>query len=182
MMEPIEKPLTGEFPTFFESYIHALADEADPLVSLSDDLGFWKGRLGSLSADEASFRPSPGKWNLIEMTRHLADTELIFTYRLLCALRGEQQNLPGFDQNDYQISASTLAESLNESISDWAAVRLVFESLAKKARAETGHKSVRVNGHSTTARALVWIVAGHSRHHRKTAESLYLNHPDFPKR
>lgn len=170
----IERPLPTEYPPFFETYIRALSNVDDPLRALSEDFRIWMAQTKALSSERASRRPAEGKWNLIETTRHLADTELVFSYRLLCALRGETQNLPSFDQDEFQKSASAVPESMVEALGSWEAVRGVFETLARSAFGERGLRRVRVHDRDVTARAIVWIAAGHARHHLRKAREYSL--------
>jgi hypothetical protein len=46
-----------------------------------------------------------GKWSIREIVGHLIDGERVFGYRAFCIGRGEKQNLPGFDQDDYMLTA-----------------------------------------------------------------------------
>jgi hypothetical protein len=42
---------------------------------------------------------APGKWSMVEVVQHLADTEVVFGYRVRMALAHDRPRLEGFDQD-----------------------------------------------------------------------------------
>ena len=61
---------------------------------------------GVCSGDRESFRYAPGKWSAREVFGHIGDAERVFGYRAFCISRGEEANLPGFDEEQYVAHSS----------------------------------------------------------------------------
>lgn len=50
--------------------------------------------------DEALRRPeAPGKWSILEVLGHLADSELVYGYRLRLMVAHDEPDVPGYDQD-----------------------------------------------------------------------------------
>ncbi|MBI1315641.1 DUF664 domain-containing protein [bacterium] len=180
MNPSIAHPTPSEHAVFYSGYLERVRSETHPIETLAAETRFWSDRIGSLGPSMAGFAYAPGKWTLTELTRHLADTEAVFCYRLLSALRGETQALPGFDEKAYQNRATADGDTLQAAMKSLKAQRLSWEALVSTVRSDQETRTVVANGHSVSVRALVWMVCGHARHHREVVERLYFTHPDFP--
>jgi hypothetical protein len=55
--------------------------------------------LEGLAASEIRARPVPGKWSIIEIAVHVADSELVGAVRMRMVLGGEAPLLPAYDQD-----------------------------------------------------------------------------------
>ncbi len=53
------------------------------------------------AAKESSANPAPGKWNAREIVCHLADTELVFAFRLRQAIAEPDHIVQPFDQDKW---------------------------------------------------------------------------------
>src|SRR5271166_4389829 len=96
----LTRPDRSEYADFYANYIARVPD-GDVIVFLSTQPGAYRKLLGSLSAEAASARPQPGKWNVKEIIGHLCDAERVQSYRALRFARGDQKELHGFEQDDY---------------------------------------------------------------------------------
>jgi hypothetical protein len=105
----------------------------------------------------------------------MIDTERILSYRALCIARGEKQSLPGFDENQYAEQAQYSRRSIKDLLREYRLVReaniLMFSSFDEQMLSEVG----TANGKSISARALLFIIAGHERHHLSIVKEKYLN-------
>ncbi|MGZ8391347.1 MAG: DinB family protein [Gemmatimonadales bacterium] len=84
------------------TYVRALLDvlgSRDPVEVLDQLLPWLAERIRGLD-DSALRRPeAPGKWSVIEVIQHLADSDLVFSYRLKMMLTEDRPPLQGYDQN-----------------------------------------------------------------------------------
>ena len=117
---------------------------------------------------------APGKWTLREVIGHLSDAERIFGYRLLRIARGDQTPLAGFDENTYVPAAGFERRPLKAVAAEFASVRdatlTLLDGMTPEALALRGTASDK----PISARALVYIIAGHEKHHLGVIKERYL--------
>src|ERR1700739_3244780 len=94
----MQKPDSIKYPGYFQDYI-SLVEENNVLEALHHQTLLLEEFLTSVTEDHSHSSYAPGKWTIKEILQHLIDSERIFTYRALCIARGEQQSLPGFEQD-----------------------------------------------------------------------------------
>lgn len=121
--------------------------------------------LSRLTEAQALLRYAPGKWTPKEVLLHLIDTERIFTYRALRFARGDAQSLPGFDENEFAANSEANDRPLSDLLTEYHAVRAATLALFGSFNAAQLDRVGLANGGATSVRALVFITAGHERHH-----------------
>ncbi len=84
------------------AYTRALLEvlgDRDPLQVLGGLLPWLIRRIAALD-DTMLRRPeAPGKWSVIEVVQHLADSDLVFGYRLRMIVTEDHPVVPGYDQD-----------------------------------------------------------------------------------
>src|SRR5207253_8010555 len=98
------RPLESEYAPDFQSYMARVTEE-EILPVLRAQLDELDVLLNRVAPERESYRYADGKWSIREVVGHLIDAERVFGYRVLCIARGESQNLPGFDEKEYMLSA-----------------------------------------------------------------------------
>jgi uncharacterized damage-inducible protein DinB len=172
----MRKPQPEEYAqsTYTSRYI-ALVNSDDVIAELGKSMDEVQKLFSSLSDTQLNFSYAPGKWTLKELLAHMIDTERILSYRALCIARGEKQSLPGFDENEYAEQAQSSRRSIKDLLREYQLVReaniLMFNSFDEQMLSEVG----TANGKSISARALLFIIAGHERHHLSIVKEKYLN-------
>ena len=167
------KPEKTDYPSFYAGYV-----ELVPYVKLPDLLKVQgdntKVLFSGLTEAQADYAYAPGKWSLKEMFGHIIDAERVFAYRALCMARGDQQSLPGMDQDQYMAHVNFAGRSMESLIEEYDAVRQssihFFGSLSENDFEKTGTAN---NGHFTV-NALMHIIAGHELHHMVVIKERYL--------
>jgi uncharacterized damage-inducible protein DinB len=172
------RPESGEYAPFYQNYI-ALVPAGDLFSILDAQPREWKSLLGGLSEAQAEFRYDPGKWSIKEVVGHVADTERIFTYRVLRIARGDQTPLPGFEQDDYVKEGNFSTRKLADLLDEFSAVRNSTLALLRSLNQQAWTRRGNANQKEVTVRALGFIIAGHERHHRLILEQRYL--PTLPR-
>src|SRR5882724_7498658 len=89
--------------------------------------------------------------------------------------RGEKQNLPGFDQNDYMLTAPYKQIELEDLLSELRLVRLSNIAMFRSLDEESWNRVGTANGNEITVRALAFIMGGHLRHHMNVLRERYLS-------
>jgi len=169
----IPRPAASEYAPFYARYVAALPEgELLPLLDAQHDE--LQSLLAAIAEPRGTHRYAPGKWSIKELVGHLTDTERIFTYRLLCAARGDATPLPGFDENAYVPPAEFDARPLASIAAEAAAVRRATLALLDGLPASAHARQGNANGAPISVRAIAWIIAGHERHHLQVLRERYL--------
>lgn len=176
-MRAIPKPQPGEYPPYADMYIRLLPDDGRILDHLSTQVARTRDFISSLPAARLLYRYAPGKWSIKDILVHIVDDERIFSYRALRFARNEQQNLIGFDQDEYARYAQADKRSLEAIFEEYDAVRratiALFAHLPEGSLGRLGHGTGTAN--DATVRALVYHIAGHELHHLGIIRERYLS-------
>lgn len=129
--------------------------------------------LARVPADRETFAYAPGKWSIRRVWQHVVDGERMFGYRALCIARGEQVDLPPFDEDAYAANDGSGARRLADVVEEYLAVRRATVLLFAGFDAAAWQRVGRANGKRTAVRSLPWIVAGHELHHLAVLRERY---------
>lgn len=170
----LRKQETNEYPPYYKEYVNNVPD-GELLHILDDQQKETMNLLRDLSEEMAQYQYAQGKWTIKEVIGHITDTERIMCYRLLCIARGEQEMLPGYNDDEYVRRGQFNRFSLSDLLHHQALVRqhtiLLLSSMDDEAMRRRGN----ANGSEVTARALGYIIAGHEIHHRRLIKDRYLS-------
>ena len=159
----ITRPAASEFASFYAGYIGKVPDSG-PASLLKDQIGQLE-RLRSLSEEKGNYRYADGKWTVKELIGHVADAERVFSYRLTRIARADQTPLAGFDENAWAATAPHARRPMASVVDELIAVRrstlALIDSLDEASIGNTGV----ANNNPVSARAICWIMAGHTKHH-----------------
>jgi uncharacterized damage-inducible protein DinB len=168
----IIRPAADESAPYYHGYIAKVADE-DLGQQLVGQLHELEQLFQNVTDRAALARYAQGKWSIKEILGHLADTERIFTYRLLRIARGDTTPLPGYDENAYVPAGRFDDRPLPMLLAELRAVRLstaaLIEGLPEEAWAQRGV----ANNQPISARALAFIIVGHTVHHLEVLRERY---------
>lgn len=165
-------PKAEEYNDFYAGYI-SLVTEPNVIPVLVQQGQQIYALLQQLSPEQANFRYAENKWSVREVIGHLIDTERVMAYRALCIARGEQTSLPGYDQDDYVARAHFHARSLQSLSAEYDAQRNGNIALFNSFDAGQTQRTGRANNATLSVRALVYIIAGHEKHHLNILEEKY---------
>ena len=170
----MNRPTETEYAPYYQSYVDQVSENDIMAVLRSelDDLGVLLGRV---PAEKETYAYAEGKWTIREIVGHLIDSERVFGYRALCIARGEKQNLPGFDQNDYMQTAPYNQIELEDLLSEMRLVRLSNVAMFRSLDQEAWNRTGIANANEVTVRALAFIMGGHVRHHMNVLKERYLS-------
>lgn len=173
-MKTIPRPKPGDYAPHASIYLEHVADVDDILESLLDNMATTQSLIASLSPEQLAFRYAPDKWSIKQIVSHLSDDERIYVYRALRFARGDQTELPGFDQDRFAASSAADNRSIDELLDEFATVRLAtvafFEGLSDEA---LGRRGI-ADGSSMTVAAIAYHLAGHELQHLKIIRERYL--------
>ena len=92
----------GNAATAAPAYVRALLDllgSREPLDVLPELLPWLDTRLRAVPPDALRRPEGPGRWSVVEVLQHLADTEMVYGVRGRLVLSEERPPIQGFDQD-----------------------------------------------------------------------------------
>ena len=166
------RPRTGDNNPYYDRYISLIGDD-DIIEVLEEQRKKSEKFLKTFTEKQGNYSYADGKWTMKEVLGHVIDTEKIMAYRALAFARGEKQSLPGFEQDDYVAESNFNNRSLADLINEFLTVRdsniILFKSFDEKILNRRGIASES----EVTVLALIYIIAGHEKHHMKILRKKY---------
>jgi hypothetical protein len=168
-----ERPNADEHSPFHLTYINAVP-AGDIFETLGRQPGELATMLSSLSEEMWRHHYAEGKWSVLEVLGHLVDGERIQAFRAMHVARGDQNPLPGWEENDYMREARFEEFQTGPSLLDqFVYLRSAHVRMLEGLPPETAMRRSMVNNVSLTARGAVWVLAGHTQHHLNILRERY---------
>jgi hypothetical protein len=171
----LQRPEPSEYNPRFHSEIMSVPD-ADDFITLireqaQETVRFVTSEFGE---EHAGLRYGPDKWSVREVIGHLSDCERIFGYRALRIARGDLTVLPGFDENAYVPAAQFERRTLKSVLDEFLGVRAATIGLVDGLTDEFAARMGNLASGTMSVRALLYLGAGHERHHGALFRERYL--------
>ena len=167
------KPKPGDYNPYYNGYISLIGD-GDIIEVLEEQRKTSEKFLKTFTEKQGNYSYADGKWTVKEVLGHVIDTEKIMAYRALSFARGEKQSLPGFEQDDYVAESNFNKRSLADLINEFITIResniILFKSFNEEILIRRGTASES----EVTVLALIYIIAGHEKHHMKFLKERYV--------
>jgi hypothetical protein len=168
----MNRPEKSEYNEYYERYVSKVADD-DIVATLEKQPEELKALFSNVDEERGTYSYEEGKWTLKEVLSHLIDGERIFGYRLLRISRADATPIEGFEQNGYieysNANNRCFAELLDEFDLQRRSNVLLIKNLSDDASKRIGNAS----GFDISVRGLVYIMAGHVRHHQAIFKDKY---------
>jgi DinB family protein len=157
-------------------YVRALLDllgRHDPLEVLGELLPWIESRVHALP-DAVLRRPeAPGKWSVIEVIQHLADSELVAGFRTRMVLSEERPQLQAYDQDRWASEFRYRGVSLGQVLEQLRGLRqanlYLWSGLSSSQLERVGLHSER--GPESVGH-IVRLMAGHDLVHRRQIDRI----------
>ena len=88
----------GEAADYIAAVLKLLGNK-DPMTVLEGLVPEVENLVNGLSTEQLCRAEAPGKWTILEVIQHLADSELVWAYRLRMVLAEDQPQITGYDQD-----------------------------------------------------------------------------------
>ncbi len=173
MSSKVGRPAADEHNPYYSRYINRAAGD-DPVEALESDLTASLQFFSNI--DEATSLRSyeAGKWTIRQVLGHLIDSERVFAYRALRFARNDQTPLAGFEQDDWMNAVDFNRIELSKLLKEFELVRRSNLAMFRKLNGEEWLRRGIANNSEISVRALAFIIAGHSVHHRIIVKERYL--------
>ena len=154
-----------------------LLGDRDPFAVQEELVQALREEVAGLSRDELTRPEAPGKWSVLEVVRHLADTEIVCGYRLRLILAEDSPAIPGYDQDAWARNLRYREADLEGSLRELEALRAgnlaLLRTLDEAAWQRSGHHSERGE---ESVRQIFRLVAAHDLLHRRQIRRIKAAH------
>ncbi len=166
------RPGKGDYHEYYQHYIDLVKGDDIFRIFIEQNLES-QNILNSFPESKGTYSYAEGKWTIKEVIGHLIDIERIFACRALSIARGDKQDLPNVDQDLYVNNGNFNKRLLFDLNYEFRLLRetniLLFGSFDKSIL----HNRGVVNGNEVTVLALMFMTAGHEKHHLKILNERY---------
>ncbi len=170
----MQRPDPNEFAPYYNTYI-SLIDGDGVIPVLDAQSAEIRSVLSNVPEEKGTFAYAQGKWTIKELLSHLIDGERIFAYRILRISRGDKTPIEGFEQDDYIENSNANNRSFAELLDEFDHERQANLLLVKNLTDEASMRIGTASNNPISVRALVYIMAGHVKHHGRILQERYLS-------
>jgi hypothetical protein len=160
-----------------DAYIAAvlgLLDEQDPYAVLNATPGLVRRFVTSRSAEQLRQPERSGKWCMLEVLQHLADSELVWAYRMRLVVSEDRPVITGYDQDRWSESLGYRAVDPSHAVEQFDVLRRLnlglFRTLPAEAFARVGIHSERG---AESLDHMVRLYAGHDLVHLRQLNRIH---------
>jgi hypothetical protein len=136
----------------YTSAVLELLGERDPVDVLKRTAAALEKKVDGLSPRQLRKREAPNKWSIQHVVRHLADSEVVWGWRLRMTLAHDRPPITGYDQDLWAERLGYDESDVRESVAEFGVLRKSHLRLVKRAtpgdlarvgvHAERGEESV----------------------------------------
>lgn len=168
----INKPASPQHPDWATVYINK-TQEGEVLAQLEKGVNDILDYVKKRTDEQLLYSYGEGKWTIKEVLVHLMDVERVFSYRGLTTARQDTSSILSFDHNAYVPNSAANQRSKESLIAEYKALRqatlLLFSNMTDDALDFIGE----AGGQPCTAKAMVYMIAGHEHHHLQILKERY---------
>ena len=160
---------SNDAPELRAQYAHAVLGrvaDRNPIDVLRDTPGQCARAVATLTPEKLRTREADGKWSVAMVLRHLADTDVVWGWRMRLILAQDRPAITGFDQDMWADRLGYASADPNESLETFAVLRRDNLRLIERAAPEDLKRvGVHAERGEESAGYLVRLYAGHDLMH-----------------
>ena len=166
----------------YTTAILGLVGTRQPMEILRETPAAIRRGIAGLSDAQLSQPEAPGKWSIRQMLQHLADSELVWGYRLRMVLAHERPPLIGYDQDLWAERLRYAASDVAGALDLWSALRRAdLRLLDGVSEADCARVGVHAERGEESVAHMVRMFAGHDLMHLQQLERIRrIVAPDAP--
>ena len=167
---------SNDAPELRAQYAHAvlgLVADRNPIDVLRDTPGQCARAVATLTPEKLRTREAEGKWSVAMVLRHLADTDVVWGWRMRLILAQDRPVITGFDQDLWAERLDYAHADPNESLETFAILRRDNLRLIERASPDDLQRvGVHAERGEESAGYLVRLYAGHDLMHLNQIERI----------
>lgn len=163
----------AEHAAAYVKAVLALVDGREPLAVLRETPSALPRALDGLTPAGLRQPERPGKWSIGEVLQHLADSEIVWAWRMRLILAQERPTLTGYDQDRWAERLRYEEANPSDALALFSAVRGANLRLMERASpADMARVGVHLERGEETLAHLVRLYAGHDLLHLRQIDRI----------
>ena len=158
-------------PAYDAAYVAsrlALVGDRDPLPLLEAAPERVAEAVAGLSEDAARQPETDDAWSALQVLRHLADSEVVYGYRLRLIVAADRPEIPGYDQEAWAERLHYHRGTVADALADYAAGRRVTVAFLRSlGEAEWERVGVHNERGEESVRRIATLLAAHDLGHEQ---------------
>lgn len=155
-------------PGAYVQHVLGLVGDRDPLALLADAPARIAAAVDGLSETDARRSEASGAWSPLAVLRHLADSEVVYGYRLRLIVAADRPAIPGYDQDAWADRLAYHRGTVAEALDDYAAGRrMTLRFLHALDAAAWDRAGLHSERGEESVRRIATLLAGHDLNHER---------------
>ncbi len=164
----------------YASAVLGLIGDRHPVDVLRETPGAAARAVATLTPEKVLTPEAPGKWSIAQVLRHLADTDVVWAWRMRLILAQDRPAITGFDQDLWAERLDYAHADPNESLETFAILRRDNLRLIERATPEDLKRvGVHAERGEESVGYLVRLYAGHDLLHLNQIERIKTTFESF---
>ena len=159
-----------------EAYTQRLLDllaDRDPFDVQGELVGWLQDAVDGLDEESLRRREAPGKWSILEVIGHLADTELVYRYRMRMSVAQPGEPIPDYDQDRWAIELRYNDGAVDDALAEIQALRPANLAWLRGLTAEESSRAgIHAERGPESVEDIVKLIAAHDLVHRAQIERI----------
>jgi uncharacterized damage-inducible protein DinB len=171
----MQKPHATEHKPYFDKYIQ-LVDDGNFIEVYQQNTDNVIRFFEQIDSTKHNYRYASNKWTIKDVLMHIIDTERVMSFRVLVAARGDNITpLQSVDEDLYASNVDVTNRSMQDLLEEFTLVRKATEKLFVNMSEEQSKFLANGVDHPISARAIGYLLVGHTIHHLNVIKERYFN-------
>jgi uncharacterized damage-inducible protein DinB len=164
---------SAEQAVAYTSAVLDLLGDTQPTSVLTETPAALKRAIAGLSDAQLVQPESHGKWSIRHVLQHLADSELVWGWRLRLVLAQDRPGLTGYDQDAWAARLHYETARADDAVSDFSVLRRSnLRLLAQTADSDLDRVGIHAERGEESIRHMMRLYAGHDLLHLRQIERI----------
>jgi hypothetical protein len=157
----------------YTNAILGLVGDADPREALAATAPALRRGVAGLSESQLSTPEAPGKWSIRQVVRHLADSEIVWGWRLRLVVAQDRPAITGYDQDAWADTLRYDLAPIEQALEEFTALRRTHLAIvAATSGADLARVGVHAERGEESVAHMIRMQAGHDRLHLRQIDRI----------